>query len=181
MSLKLEPCGRDDARRVCVAASGTIDRATLPELRKLAHQRLPRGAVILLDSEGGNHVASLAIGDLIRRYGFDTAVAAYDEASGQWRPASCASACAYVFIGGVDRSVPEGSRVGVHQLRFVTQAQDGGASEAQTLVAQTGAYLTRMGAKIDVLLLASQTEPETMHWLSRDELVSLQLVNSPAW
>ena len=57
------------------------------------------------------------MGEIIRSRGLATAVGVVD-ASGQVKPAYCASACVFVYAGGKPRYGVEGSALGVH--RFVT-------------------------------------------------------------
>lgn len=109
-------------------------------LARLGRRRVP----VLLDSPGGESRAGLAMGRMLRARSLDTAVAsttltscdAADRAcQGRLRagqhpghvgtplgvndPPVCASACVFVLSGGVDRSVPYGAFVGVHQAKQV--------------------------------------------------------------
>lgn len=119
-----------------IAAQGRIDKDTPQRFRRvlaqLGHRKLP----ILIDSPGGSVDEALAIGRLIRARGLDIAVTRTDLHTcqpgetacqrlvaggirlGQPQPAQskCASSCAFILAGGVNRHVGDGAVVGVHQV-----------------------------------------------------------------
>src|SRR5690606_20228716 len=60
---------------------------------------------IRFTSPGGNLLAGLKLGEIIRQHKFNT------------EAVFCASACAYAFLGGVERSYADGqSKFGVHRF-----------------------------------------------------------------
>jgi hypothetical protein len=135
--------GCDAACTHWIAAQGMIDAAAVAQfkavLKTLGNRKLP----ILLNSDGGSVDDSLAIGRLIRAKGLDVAIAATvfkpcpANDLGCRQPAKrtlpgvatmtrarCASACAFILAGGVNRYVGPHAVVGVHQFRsFHTTAQ----------------------------------------------------------
>jgi hypothetical protein len=118
-----------------VSAEGDIVPGTAAEfsraLRLLGNRRLP----VLVASRGGAVEDALAIGRMIRARNLDVAVARTRFAScrpddsacqknkdfkgfigsPEARLALCASACAYLFAGGINRYVGFGAFVGLHQ------------------------------------------------------------------
>jgi hypothetical protein len=83
---------------------------------------------IRFHSPGGLLVAGVELGQKIRAHGFNTEVGSdlwdpkgepKDWRVSARRPGVCASACAYAFLGGVERTLDEDSRFGVH--RFYSQ------------------------------------------------------------
>jgi hypothetical protein len=157
----------------CVLASGEIDERTAHEFEDFARQtRLPRGALVVLNSVGGNVVQSLALGKAIRQQGLSTAVATYDAGTGRMREGGvCASACAYVFLGGVERTAGDGARIGVHQISARTDATEQlSAADSEWLVSLVAIYVREMGGDLGVLIPALATAPRDMHWLTRAEL-----------
>lgn len=171
------------AARDCVLASGDIDKGSVGEFRAFAQANHIRpGALYILNSEGGVLMYGLALGDQIRKAGFSTTVQAYDPASGRLgRGAECASACVFAFLGGVERSVGEGSRIGVHQIYANLQARDSlSVADAQWLTALTASHIDRMGGSVEILVIALQTPPTGIHWFSGPELGQLNVITASA-
>ena len=104
-------------------------------LARLGSRRVP----VFVDSPGGESKAGLALGQMIRAHRLDVVVAGttltdcaaadrlcLDRLRAGLHPgslslgvAACASACVFVLAGGVERTVPPGSYVGVHQAKQV--------------------------------------------------------------
>jgi hypothetical protein len=93
--------------RACIVAMGEIEADTARQFARLLRQEKPAaGAVVILDSEGGDLLQGLALGGEIRKAGLSTRVQRYDRAARAFADGGvCASACAYAFLGGVTRSV----------------------------------------------------------------------------
>ena len=106
-------------RHQALVLRGKIGAASASWFReRLDEAKLRAGDAIVISSLGGDVGQSLIMGEVIRARGLVTAVGTVD-ASGRVGPASCASACVFVFAGGKTRFGVEGSRLGVH--RFTTQ------------------------------------------------------------
>jgi hypothetical protein len=168
------------ASRACVVADGLIDEHTSGDFERFMKARkIGRGALVVLNSQGGNLMESLRLGNEIRDAGLATTVRAYDRSTGEFRDGgSCASACAYAFLGGVERSIGRGARLGVHQIytagdTWALSAQDG--LELMSLVA---IHVRRMCGDLDILIPAMRTRPGDMHWLSPGELTRYAVVTS---
>jgi len=99
--------------------------------------------------------------------------------------ASCNSACVFALIGGKVRQVPPGARLGVHSAKVIVpwgQARKIGYSDQQivsfekTKLAELNGLARRyvQDMKIDVRLfdLAIKVPHESIHYLSRDEIVA---------
>jgi hypothetical protein len=128
-----------------IAAQGMIDQTTPAHFRKVLQSIGSRKLPILIDSNGGSVYDSLDIARLIRNKGLDVAVARTtispcletDKAcksakSGPARVAGkpsadrarCASSCAFIMAGGIQRYASYRTPVGVHDIRsFQTTAQ----------------------------------------------------------
>jgi hypothetical protein len=159
--------------KTCILASGLIDKDSVGQFQAFTkkHQVAP-GAVVALNSEGGVLLYGLALGDQIRKAGFSTTL--QDSASGQ--PSECASACVFTFMGGVERTVGKGARVGVHQIYSDTQARDSlSVSDAQYLTSLVALHIDRMGGRLGILILALRTSPDAIHWFSASELSGLSV------
>jgi hypothetical protein len=138
---------------------------------------------IYFDSPGGNLVAGLQLGQHIRKRGIDTHVGGpYESQSHNNTPvktivpsAICFSACAYAFLGGVNRHVGLQGKYGVHQFRSTTT--DGGEAAAQLTVAVLGAYIDNMGVDRKLLDLASTTASGKIQLVSKHDAQSLGVDN----
>ena len=93
--------------------NGPISAALAPKIRAaldaIEPDRFPAGAIVLLNSQGGDGLAAIEIGRIVR------AVRAHVFVRGR-----CASACTYVLAGGVVRGVARDHAVGIHSPRLTT-------------------------------------------------------------
>jgi len=99
------------------------------------------------------------------------------------RAGGCNSACVFALIGARVRQVPPGARLGVHSAKVIVMRSDGrkvNYSDRQVASFQK-AKLTELNArlrryvqemKVDVRLfdLGAQVPPETVQYLTRDEI-----------
>ena len=168
--------------RQCVLASGPVDKASVGAFLQLVRERrIAPGAVVLLNSEGGYLLYGIRLGEEIRRAGFATAVNRYDAAAQVLVPADCASACAFAFLGGVERDVAPGSRVGVHQIYANVEARDGlSVGDVQFLTSLTAMHIDNMGGGVGILIEALRTPPDVVHWFSDPELSRLAVTTAHA-
>lgn len=155
-----------------INAKGVITGQTPAEFLDFVNRNNLRATSIRLDSPGGDLVAGMRFGEVIRAKKFDTE-ATY-----------CASACAYAFLGGVERRfVGKPTRFGVHRfyrsksLSSPTlkhySGQDLDAS--QRLMAGLMLYALKMGADMRVVALASEAGPSEMRWIDADEARTLNV------
>lgn len=112
-------------------------------------------AVVLLGGPGGNLHAGIEIGRAIRSRGFPTAA-----------PGLCASACALAWLGGRDRLVASGGRVGFHAAWM---RKDGRSEAVPGGNALVGAYLNQLGLSSSAILHLTSTGPEDVTWLTPDD------------
>lgn len=96
-----------------IEISGPIAPSLLPKVRAALEvsdpDRFPAGALILLDSQGGDGLAALEIGRMLR------GAKAHVFVRGR-----CASACVFVLAGGVVRGVAIDGSVAIHKSRLTT-------------------------------------------------------------
>src|SRR5262249_53769338 len=113
-------------------------------VRIAVHQK--HGAIVFLDSPGGQVGSAMWIGYRIREYGFSTAVADH---------ATCQSACAIIWMGGKERYLGRRSAV-VNSLGFhsARSKQTGEVSKAGN--AAIVQYLQNMGV--------TETASERLSW-----------------
>ena len=165
----------------CVLATGEIEKDTAGQFRTFIKQAdIHAGATVVFDSPGGMLLESLALGRAIREAGLYTAIGRYDRATGEFTTgAQCVSACAYAFLGGLQREVGAKARIGVHQFAALPGEPDSlDASDAQALMGLISAYLNRMVGKSELLVLAAETPPTDAHWLSSRELRNCAVVTN---
>lgn len=138
------------AKSVVIRLRGPISGKTLEQVReglsRVQGDPLPAGLIVLLDSQGGDGVAAMNIGRLLRER------KAHVFVTGQ-----CASACIFVLAAGVMRGAPAYT-VGIHRGRLTTKDSRTGAtlevdvakdaSAARELAkyeAMAAAYFSEMG------------------------------------
>ncbi len=93
--------------------NGAITAALVPKIRAaldaVEPDRFPAGAIVLLNSQGGDGIAAIEIGRIVR------AAKAHVFVRGR-----CASACTYVLAGGVVRGAARDQAVAIHSPRLTT-------------------------------------------------------------
>ena len=99
----------------------------------------------------------------------------------------CASACAYAFLGGVERSLDPDAKLGFH--RFYTANSLSASSskiftgedldETQRIAAALLLYVVDMGVDARLFALASQAGPNEIRWLEPQEAKDLRVVYEP--
>jgi hypothetical protein len=164
-------------RTQALVLRGTIGAASASWFReRLAEAKLKAGDAVVISSLGGDVGQSLIMGEVIRARGLVTAVGTVD-ASGRIGPASCASACVFVFAGGKTRFGVEGSRLGVHRFTTRTASADP-VADAQRVTGTMLSYLTKMGISASVFVEAMSRTGD-IRWLNTQEAVSMNLVTDP--
>ena len=118
-------------------------------------------AVVLLNSEGGDLLAGLSIGDMIRAKKFATAVK---------RDGACASVCGLVWLSGVQRFLEPGARIGFRAAS--------GTSEPGS--ASLGAYLNEIGLPDRATKYITEAPSDGMSWLDHVQAEKLGIAIS-AW
>jgi hypothetical protein len=191
-----EQCG--DQCREWISATGAIVDSTVQDFLAFARQRDVRGAVIVLDSPGGNVVQGLALGREFRRLEVTTSVgrtvklvAGDGEERAALSPrATCNSMCVFLLLGGVKRHIPDEARIFVHQIWPSSKRNDANATTysatnvatIQRVNGEIGRYIVDMGAHIELFEIASRIPPwEEMRLLSREELrrMNVHTVDDP--
>lgn len=101
---------KPEGRVVVMAIKGQISKKVLESIRNsignVSGDAIPAGLIVLLDSPGGDGIAAMKIGEILR------ANKAHVFVTGQ-----CASACIFVLASGVVRAAPAYT-VGIHRGRI---------------------------------------------------------------
>jgi hypothetical protein len=126
-----------------------------------------RNVPVLLRSRGGSLDQGLRLGWLIRANHFDTAV---------WQ--MCASSCAYAFLGGNERFVAEGQKLGFHQFGADFKDANDAATTSQGAVSYLVRYLKGMQIDPEVLALAEDTTPDKINTPDQKMMTALKITTS---
>lgn len=168
-------------RVVVTSLKGLISKNALEKLKQsIAQVRgdpIPAGLIILLDSQGGDGVAAMQIGRLLR------AANAHIFVTGQ-----CSSACIFVLAGGVVRVAPSYS-VGIHRGRITlsdanakviqeldTNESATAKSALQAFERQAPLYLADMGMSSALFPLMQSHQMKGVYRLSASEIAKTGLV-----
>lgn len=174
MAFELQTTDPSCADCTTVFASGVIEPSTAEDLRKfITAFSVPHGALVDLDSPGGSLLGGIELGTAIRTAKLRTSV-------GMKQPAGdkvCASACAYAFLGGVERTVHPDARYGLHQFYGDLKGADA-VAVSQSIVGELLNYTSSMGADADVIKLASVTASAEMSWVSAEERAKLRITTN---
>ncbi len=159
---------------------GAISRKLLANLKatitSMGDDSVPAGFIVLLDSKGGDGMAGIEIGRLLRKANAHVFV------NGE-----CSSACILVLAGGVVRGAPTFS-IGIHQAR-ITLSSDAGVikkevnanedPQAKFLLAKFDASAKTYFSDMDIppeLFVAMQSHPtKRVYRLSSQEITAYGL------
>lgn len=134
-----------------VSYSGPVERGDYATfVAKVANLN---NAIVLLSSGGGDLQAGLKIGQYVREHGFITEVPKLQ---------ICASACSFIWLGGKERVVSDGARVGFHAVYL----NDGVKTISSSGNALVGAYMSRLGFNDLAIQFATDAAPSDIRWLS---------------
>jgi Predicted periplasmic protein len=192
--------GRCEGCGPFIQADGDITPQTPADFQRFLRSQPSVAGVIRLHSDGGDLAAGLALGVLIRQAGLSTEVGA-DKLNREWLgsdrrrmseriPGLCASACAYAFLGGVKRTIEEGSRIGFHRFYkreavaqpSVKQFTGDDLDSTQRALAGLLLYTIEMGVDARLVALASDAGAGEMRWLTPAEASDLKVAYQPeAW
>jgi hypothetical protein len=185
-----DTCG--SSCRVWISAIGYITADTPREFEAVAADPRARGAVLVLDSDGGSVLGTLALGRMIRSLDMVTTIgkttvlpsAGRERAASLSPNGSCESMCAFLLLAGSQRYVPPEARVLVHQIwlgKKRKQALESSYSAEELNVVQRDIgrlahYTVEMGGGVDLLETALRIPPwEPLYRLSADELHRMRL------
>jgi hypothetical protein len=137
---------------VGIYINGEIIAGDFNKFKPLA-AKLPANSFVLLDSPGGLIVEALQIGEMVRAKKFRTIALEL-----------CASACALIWVAGVQQGSYAESRVGFHSAYNATTKQISGSANALV-----GAYLSKLGYSYSVIHYMTKVGPESMEWLTDEQ------------
>jgi hypothetical protein len=163
-----------------VVAQGEITPGTAERLRQFLDTKFQPVEVIILESPGGDLDEGMRLGELIRQKNLDTMVGHVIDLNVLEEPGLfegyCLSSCTFAFLGGVHRAI-ENSGYGLH--RFFANADlraDLALDLAQIKSAQILQYVTKMGAKPELIVEMTKAGSEELNLLDRQQLLDLHVV-----
>lgn len=183
------PAYSEDVGRIEVACHGNaaeacyfvIDGLITQDLVTMAVEALEAGVSdtfkVLLNSDGGDLSAGIALGRAIRATGMETRVGIYRPMDHPL-PGSCLSACAYAFLGGTQRIVAPESRLGFHRFALEkgsTFEGDAGLVVGQLLSANVISYIVEMGVDARLFTRAAETSFESMYFPDSEARVTFDV------
>lgn len=158
---------------------GVISDGLADEFEKILEHEGPN---VFLNSPGGDLQEAIEIGRLIRKSGKRTNVGSIDGIKTRTfdnkpdefpKNGVCESACAYMFVGGEQRSLESG-KLGFH--RFYSTGRGIDSDEAQIISGILVAYLVEMGVDARLFLAASKEGAEGMYHVSYEEALEYSVV-----
>lgn len=195
LSIRVEPPDAIKAIRKVptwnIVLEGEIDPEAPARVEAALKRAGPGGADVYINSPGGNLFAGMEIGRLLRRARVNTHVgtlvpdlsrAAVARLAG--RPAvkvlagHCYSACSLAFLGGVRRTVPQGSEYGVHRFSVGSSPGESDLKTTRSAASAVMAYMRDMGVNPALFDLMAKKGRSGIRILGEAELVGLGVVNA---
>ncbi len=164
-----------------IVADGVIESSTpqaFVDFLKSGAEDKKLKRIVFFNSRGGNVVASMAFGHMLRELRVAGVVGRF-HAQGDPGPyiGECLSACVYAMMGAVRRVAPPGSEVALHRMSIVETEGEGWFGQRTTrsfadapMVAVLARYARGMGVNPALVLAAESLPPDTMHVLSPEEM-----------
>ena len=151
----LELCDSNRSCKPVVFAEGWINENALQNFKPILNQ-LPEQTTIYLNSDGGDLIAGIDFGTLIRSKKWDSRIGSISPKVGKSINSSeiasgrCISACMLAFIGGVKRQINSTDVLGFHGLIKVDTAPNKPENkleveQAKKAIAALGQYIQLMG------------------------------------
>jgi hypothetical protein len=175
--------GRDSAAEVSIDVErakngfcflrvlGEIDPQTPSQIQRLLTENRCRNGTFFIHSDGGDVIAAMEAGRIIRQVQGTTMVAI---------PDNCASACILMFLGGVNRTLH--GRIGLHRP-YSTKIADSTLEATQAfreINKRIREYLTEMNIPEHLLEVMNSVPPSKINWLSeesdKEELERLHII-----
>ncbi len=169
------------SRTVTIRIEGEIKPDLIPKVKEAVAMTtgdpLPAGLIVLLNSQGGDGLAAIEVGRLLR-----------EALVHVFMTNKCASACVFILMGGVVRQAPELS-IGIHKARLTGISKKTGArveinADANPKTAAILAegnrklqdYVKDMGMSKAFFEQMEATPVNRIRWLSRIEARELDII-----
>ena len=186
MTFHIAPLDTGDCGARCphvIVAEGVIESDTpqmFVDFLRSASGDAQLRRIVFFDSRGGNVVASMVFGHILRELRVGGIVGRFEGASGSGPfVGECLSACVYAMMGAVRRVAPAGSQVALHRMSIVENETGGGwfgpahvtrSFADKPMVAILKRYARHMGVDPAMVALAESLSPDNMHLLTPAEM-----------
>lgn len=157
-----------------VLLEGAIAEGDAPRILKQIEELSAPPTSAILNSPGGSVHDALELGRALRGAGLNTEMREDD---------ICYSACPYLLASGVQRTIPEGAFVGVHQHYFGESTllpAFVAVEDIQRGQGEVMRYLDQMGIDPLVMQHALATPPDEIYVLLHEELVRYDFIEEAA-
>jgi hypothetical protein len=178
--LDMEQCGARCPQ--VIIADGFIESDTplaFVDFLKSASSDANLRHIVYLNSPGGDVVASMEFGRILRDLRMAAVVGFFEADGAEHYVGKCISACVYAMMGAVKRVAPPGTEVALHRMSVVET--EGGFSGDGAIVARSLAdppmvaalkrYARRMGVNPALVGAAEALPPNIVHVLTREEML----------
>ena len=185
-------CIRGNSESCFVLLEGTIDKGLTERFEKFVEDEGVEGNRLIINSPGGNLAEALKLGRLLRDWEWNTRIGSSEgifrnpdgsldlHGVDDYPPGGrCQSACAYVFMGGVNRVMHSDSLIGFHRFQAPGQSLDG--ESAQAISGQLISYILEMGVDARVFVVASAENSQSMFHVDAEQARNYDLVTPPGY
>ena len=162
-----------------VYIDGYLHRSTVEAFREYGVLRDRKVGFVYFNSYGGDLLAAMELGALIRERGFSTRIGTSNGPRTNPSPGHCESACPFAFAGGVFRLMDGASKMGVHQF-FKASGVAGATDIATGQITSTllANHLSNLGIDLRLLEVASKAGPDEMNYLTPLDAYEMDLANA---
>ena len=177
-----------------IVLDGVIDSGAPARVAEALKMASSDGADVYINSPGGNLLAGMQIGRLIRRAGANTHIGTLvadpsrsigGKQSVKYLPGNCLSACGLAFLGGVYRYGIKEGKYGVHRFSSSSEPKSSDMDAAQIISAAVGTYIREMDVDPGLFDLMVQEGKDDIRILSDAEMTGLNVTNNgwkkPKW
>jgi len=169
---------------VRIYLAGDIESDSPARVREVLQSVKDADVHVAMDSRGGNLVAGIAIGRLLREHGV-TVTIGRKGGTAHLLPGVCFSACALAYLGGEFRYIESGSAYGVHRASRPGEPRRGDLATGQLVAATVAAYYRDMDVDPRLLDLTMRVSNDEIYVLSETEVIQLGVANNgrkrPRW
>jgi hypothetical protein len=161
--------------RWLIYLDGPVDPGATSRVVSLILNEHITHAVVYLNSPGGSLVTAMQLGRVLREHSFDTRVGTRTTDATRATAGTCHSACPFVLAGGVQRSLEQGSAIGLHRAGNRVPLHDEDAFQ-QVVRTQVVEYLAEMGVRAEIADIMEAIPHDRIRDLTVDEALQLNLL-----
>jgi hypothetical protein len=170
-----------------VFGDGEIDTGSDERLKNfLLENNVPKRSLLFLNSPGGNLLAGMKLGKVIREWELLTQIGKISKSDKKYEsdPGECYSACALAFLGGEYRFYKDDSEYGVHRF-YSPKKSEQDIDVAQIISAIVVQYIRDMGVDPELFSFMSRAGSAELVRLTRADMERLRVLNDgihpPKW